>query len=657
MRVLRLSCTVFVVLFGFWTLLANAVVLSAGSYRDLLRMAPLVPIAGAAAIFLLLPRGEATSGEASPGLTKEASGPRPVLVPLGIAASCAALFAFANQYLAFWAIATFALGYFYLRQLRGGTEMRGEAIPEKGNLAPIAAAAVLALAAALILNRPNVDQTFNNNMAVSVLDNPGSPIFRSDTLHGIPGAYFIPSYRVHAFELLGAWVTQVLGLAEPIGVFQLVLAPLLAVLSVAAAGLLFRRLLPRHWGLATLALTAVLLILRQTYTMYGNFAYVRMFEGKSVFVTALVPLILVYAVEFFERPDGRKWVLLMLAQIAAVGLTANALYAAPMVAAFALGAAWHPSLSATRRLALGLSASVYPVAVGLIIRSAFLREGLAAGLEEFQSLLPMDAAVRNVLGSGATLWFWLLALTGAWSVVRVSSTRRWLLGFSFAFVFLCLNPFLTEFWGKNVTGQYLTWRLLWAVPLLVFLTVFLVEGLKPDRREGSPRWGVRAAVGLAMGFMLVAGSPWGEPAATEMGLGLRVPPVEYAVAQRLSEIAGEGQPVLAPESVAAWVPTFRRHALPLVARRHYTEGILAVFAGRVDSAEIRERLALHDLATGKTYEPDSLSLLARWLGEGRIAAIALARDHPHFESLSTVILEAGFAVHEYLGYVILRKPR
>ena len=115
--------------------------------------------------------------------------------------------------------------------------------------------------------------------------------------------------------------------------------------------------------------------------------------------------------------------------------------------------------------------------------------------------------------------------------------------------------------------------------------------------------------------------------------------------------------MLAPENVSAWVPTFRRHAYPLVARRHYTEGISAVFGDRIDRADIQDRLALHDLISGDTDSPQSIALLERWLAENRITAVALPQGHRAFNRISDLLRAAGFTGSEFRGYVIFdRNP-
>ncbi len=363
---LRVTCSAVVVLLACWTVLANIIALSGNSFGDLLRLAPLVLIASVVIIaYLGIPRMELASALAG---RKPGAGGKPEdsrrLIHLLLGAALAAIFAFGNQYRIFWVLTVLYLAFFFLRQLRAPLLQIRRAGSGPWNNLPFFAALAFALLGALLINRVNVDQTLAINMTVSVLDNPGAGIFTSDSVHGIPGVYLIPSYRVHSFELLTAMIAKVLNIADPITVLHFIFAPLLSLFCVLAAARFFRVFLPRWWGWATLALIAILLVLRSTYTMYGNFAFVRMFEGKSLFLTALIPLIVVYAAEFFAQPNLKNWLLLFFAQAAAVGMTANALYAAPIAAGLGLAACWRPSWSASRRLAIGLLASIYPVVVG-----------------------------------------------------------------------------------------------------------------------------------------------------------------------------------------------------------------------------------------------------------------------------------------------------
>ncbi len=292
------------------------------------------------------------------------------------------------------------------------------------------------------------------------------------------------------------------------------------------------------------------------------------------------------------------------------------------------------------------------------MRGAFIREGLIAGLDDFEPFMPIDAAAHLVLATGLTLWFWLFALSSAWSVLSDRATRLWVLAFSLGFMLICINPFVSELWGANVTAKYLTWRLFWTLPLPAFLAILLVEGIAGSFHNGLARRGVLLVIISAVGLTLALGRPWKDGAFIGFRLGLKVPVAEYAVAQRVNQLAGKDAPVLAPEWISAWVPTFRQHAYPLVARRHYTEGILSVFADRVNAQELQERLALHDYVTsGGAGSETALSILRRWLGEKRISAITIALNHQDLEKISGVLHQAGFDHTDYLGYRLYYQPQ
>jgi hypothetical protein len=652
-------CAGVVVLYGCWTILANAVVLSGNSFTTLRASAWVVPIAALAILAYLAfdfarERPDAVLTDPDSDTEGGISETRSLLL-LMAGAAIAAVFAFGKQYILFWILAVLFLGISYWRS-RFATGMRPRAASSSPwNYIAFGAAVAIVVAAAVWLNRPNPDETLGINMAVSVLDAPGSAIYANDGLHGIPGAYYLPTYWLQSFELLAALLARILNIAEPIGVFHLLLGPLFSLFSILAGALCLRRFLPAWWGWATLTLAGGLLILRGTYVTYGNFAYVRMFEGKSVFLTAIIPLIVAYAVDFHVRPRFGKWILLLLAQVCAIGFTANAIYAGPLAAGFALVACWRPTWPSTRSLFIGLLASAYTVAAGLIVRSVMLSNGLS--LEDFQEFIPIDAAANLVLGQGATLWLWLFALTSAWCIVKDSATRHWILAFSLAFTLTCMNPFLDRYWGTYVTAKYLTWRLFWAIPLPILLSLLVTQGIARGLGQPSRQYLILMFVVTAISVPLALDKPWIEIGlVTQVQGGLRVPHPDYEVAMRLNELAGSENPVLAPENISEWVPTFRGHAYPLVARIHYTEGILTVFAQQVDIQDVTSRLALASYVDGGTTDYEkSENLLRLWLAANKIAVVAIPIDFGRLPEITQILREGGFSRTKYFGYYIFKR--
>lgn len=653
---LRATTLAMVVILASWTALANVIVLSGGTFAQLRTLSPLALVAAAAALLNLLPQRR----EQRPPANADSSAPEEEGEPsrwpyLLIGAVLAAGFAFGNRYRVFWALTVLYLSAIFLWQLHAPRLRNRQPDPGIGNLLAFLGATGLALLAAALVNRVNADQTLPINLSVAVLDDPHLPIFRHDSVHGIAGVYPIPTYWIHSFELLAALLTQALSIGEPILLLHYIGSPALTVVSVLAAARFFRVLLPRYWGWTTLASVLLLLGLRSSYTMYGNFGFVRMFEGKSLFVTALIPLLLTYAVEFSLQPHVKNWLLLFLAQVAAVGLTANALYAAPIAAGLALGACWRPSWSASRRLAVGILASAYPIIVALVVRHSFVRQGLISGLGSFQPLMSMEEATPLVLGEGIVLWLWLLALTSGWTTVREAGARRWMLAFSLGFLATCMNPFLTQLWGAHVTGTYLTWRLFWALPLPGLLAVMLVGGLASGDHGAIGSHGIRAMTFGALAATLAIGMPWQDPVFIGLRPGLKVPARDYAVAERLNQLAGEEGPVLAPEPVSAWVPTFRRHAHPLVARRHYTQGIISVFGHQVDVQSLQDRLTLLDYVGREPDTEQGATLLKQWFQQDRIAAVAVPQAHPDLDRIREILGQAGLKPSEYLGYILFHR--
>lgn len=260
----------------------------------------------------------------------------------------------------------------------------------------------------------------------------------------------------------------------------------------------------------------------------------------------------------------------------------------------------------------------------------------------------------RVLGDGATRWLWLVALIGAWCLLRERSWRCWILAYSLAFTVAFMSPFLAGFWGSHVTAPYLLWRLFWLVPLPLLLALLLTEGLAAGLRGGRS---VALATVLIAALPLALDRPW-KDRWTQLGTGLKVLRfIEYDLARRLAKIAGPGRLVIAPERASTWIPTLRRHLYPVVARQHYTEALRVVFAHRVDVAELEERLILHRYVGGKSQDPRAPEVLERWLRDKGVAAVATYRVLPWLPELREVLERNGFTAERYQKFwVFSRAP-
>jgi hypothetical protein len=98
-----------------------------------------------------------------------------------------------------------------------------------------------------------------------------------------------------------------------------------------------------------------------------------------------------------------------------------------------------------------------------------------------------------------------------------------------------------------------------------------------------------------------------------------------------------GAPVLAPEYIAAWVPTFHHHAYPLVAREAYLRKFLDVL-GR---SEVRQRRVMTHYVGGEEMETGAAERFRDGLERFHVAAVCLALA-PRVAEARAILAEAGF---------------
>lgn len=191
-------------------------------------------------------------------------------------------------------------GWWLIVCLLGGAAVRVLRAEEPTCLAPIPAAGseaglwIVAVACAgltLVCHRPDADDALYVNMAVAAADFPSQALLRSDTLQGIPNlAVSMPIYRVHAYELWNAGLSLLTGVPT-IFCFHWISASLAALFVPLAHAKLFRLLTPKLWLWGVCLTLGVLVGVGDTHRWYGNFAFVRMWQGKSIFLCVFLPLI------------------------------------------------------------------------------------------------------------------------------------------------------------------------------------------------------------------------------------------------------------------------------------------------------------------------------------------------------------------------------
>lgn len=630
-------CIYFTVLFGLWTIFSNVTVAVGGSFRELkIALVFLVPIA-IGLISYCRKNNQVLSMRS--GLEQDFDyhfGWKPAV---GIC--CAGLLlTFSSSYLLFWLFSTIALFIAYVCCLRAPQLCIERPTLRRIDIFVITFALAIAVLIAIIANRPDADDSLYLNMAVSVIDHPDIPLLSRDTLHNFPGVFVLPIYRIHALELLYGFIADLTG-QEPLVVAHLWLPPVFSALSVLAIALVMQIILKRDWAWTTLSMVVIFVIAREVHHGYGNFAYVRIFQGKAILVAVMVPLIINYAMEFSSRATLKNWILLALAQAAAVGMTSNAIHVAPLAAGLTLIGCCRLNRQAITRFGAGLFASIYPICIGLYLKYQLSTQQL--NLEHHESYVPIADTVDRYFGDGPTRYILLGALICSWMVINDKATRLWLVAAAFSVFVLFLNPFFDHLIAFNVTGPGMLWRLFWAAPVPIMAAIMLSWISRVFHRVEALRLGFFAVcLIVALVVMPVTAGPG----------RLRVPEPAFAAARLLGLLAHKGEYVLASDDVSAWITTYRQHPFPVVSRRLYVYGLITIFSKHVDVSAVKKRLSIFRYISGKKRTKQSPQDLEKIIGQLKIKAIALRSDNPWCMEILSALKNHGFAALNFHHYTI-----
>ncbi|REJ84675.1 MAG: hypothetical protein DWQ36_08020 [Acidobacteria bacterium] len=639
-----------VVAFAVWTLSCHFVVFVGGSFEQLIQLASLVLVVAVGTLIWRRKRTSERRTTSDPlddlairGLRQQLA-TRPPLSPLVPAAlTIVGLLAWQGASAWRWLLVTTALSFCVIWSWRA-ERTQPETPPEppidsRWTRALPWGLGVVASCLALLAHRPDYDDSFYINIAVTALDHPAAPLLRGDSMHGIAGLpIHLTAYRVHSIELLQAAIARLTGLS-PMLAAHWVVAALAAFAVPLAHARLLRIVTPAIWPWTLAATLVALIAVGDPHRWYGNFALVRIWQGKSVFLSVLVPLLFVHAFRFAARPDRRSWALLVCGQVAAIGLTSSALPTAPCIVVLGLMAALPASLSGARRLLLGSLSAAYLLVVGLILRSSVLPP--SGHLASASSNGERDSVLETVVGTGPLLPLSLVCMLVAWTMTRSALARRFALLPGLATWLVFLNPTL-EPWVRNWLTGTVGWRALWILPLPSLIALVLTA---PLVIRGVRSAALRATTVVVAISAFVLWIPSFSSFSVENRSEWRFPPgakvnAPYEWAGELNRLVPAGSFVAAPDAVGQWVPTFRRHAFPLSVR-HY----LKAQRRHLPSGEFAERERIKHMLDGRI--PDGLSAGMRSLREGldryELAAVCVRVHNNRFlDSIRDVLAQGGF---------------
>jgi hypothetical protein len=651
------------VAFALWTLCVHGVVAAGGNLRHLLASAAFTGGVALLAAAQLLRRSRSHMG-ATPEETTAASTPafglRAAAFALGV--SVLTVHALTRDLLVLWwsAVALLATA--------GAVVLRTPPVPPRPTRPSRRAEALLwslgitCAVLTLVVHRFDIDDAFYVNIAVAAADDPSRALYSVDTLLDIPDLPIAnPAQKVLSLELLNAAVSRITGLPALL-CLHWISAGFAALLIPLCQARLYRQLMPEPpaWIAAVLATTVVLWVAGDTHRSFGNYAFVRLWQGKAIFLTIALPLAYAYAIRFSATGGLGDWLRLAATQVASVGLTSTAIWAAPLAGGLGLASQLRTDARGIGIFTRGIGACLYPIGVGLALR------GSVSGALEVKeaSYAPgtwLLDSLSKVLGTHHFESVALAAILLLFACARSDALRRFAIFVPLGALLTVANPYLEERVRSMVTGP-VHWRCVWAIPIPILLGLLIATPLSKDAVGKARHLRAAFVAVLLLAFALFVphatplsqagpdrsfqSRPWSArgrfPHHVSFGMpGPKVDPVAFRFATLLANAVPANAPVLAPEAVSLWIGTLHDAPHPVTDRTLYMKGR----RGLLGNEEVERRNALTRFAANPLLEPETLRTFQNDLLAYDIRGI-LIRPRPGDGALRQLLRAEGFRLHE-----------
>jgi hypothetical protein len=517
-----------------------------------------------------------------------------------------------------------------LTALRADRYLRGsEPVTDRGLLLALVTAAGFAVAALFIVN-PDGDDGNYMSRSVWTAEHGRIPvkdvIFTPGSVGTVGGETLISSV-----EVLNGALARVLGVPASSFTWYLFL-PVVTFLAVWALWRLIRLWAPRR-ATACFATAAVYLLWTGASTgSLGSFHLIRMWQGKAVLVSLVVPLLYVYLTRWAEHRSRRDLWLASAAGTAATGLSSAATFVVPLVTAAVVGPllllAW---LDTGRRRAEGLRTALascatmgYPVVAGtavvLLHPTVEVTGRLFPGPVSYSVVL-----MTGVLGvlAGCALW------TAPWSSRR--GVPALITAGIAATATLLFIPGVLELMARVTGAAPVIWRTMWVVPAAALVGLLAAVPLPGGLRRLSSLPAVLLCAAIVAG---------GTPLWTADGNSVVADRPSWKAAQSYLKTARAVVAATGGESGAVLMPFRYMRNVPLITSRVQAVNANYHYLVNVPASEpfIADRQLLTSLVHRRTGFPPAPDVKAALDRVGVIIACVQRNN----ENALRVLQDAGY---------------
>ena len=379
------------------------------------------------------------------------------------------------------------------------------------------AALVIAVTYTLVSHRTDADDAVYLFFGLLPLDQPSSAINLFPMYDGGRMLVTFPAIEAVVSYWTGINFLQV----------RYIIIPLLAaILCVLAYFGLFRRISAGHAGILTLITVIILVLWGDVHRSPGNFAFVRLFQGKAMFYSVVCPYLVSSAIGVLTRRPGSNLRLAM-ACVSGIGLTQSAIVIIPVFFTGLIFAAWLIYReSAIRAPSLPFLAGL----AVLILLSAVVVAYWGGIPVSKRPVLSLNQALDIVFGDGLRGPLGIASIALLPLLAQDRTRYKAVITVIIALLLIALNPVVVLLAGQIVWS--LTWRLQWLLlPAAtaatgIFLAAHLISRGKPPLRL------LLCALGIA-GFAALGPTTFSTSNGNRLGIPqIKPPPTVNGIFER-----------------------------------------------------------------------------------------------------------------------------
>jgi len=383
------------------------------------------------------------------------------------------------------------------------------------DLVVLALAIAVAVTVTLFSNRIDSDDLNYFWLMAKMLMGPDAPLATQTVAEDVQHIY-----RWHPYEALLAALTR---LGMPLlPAYYLGFPAIHAVLVVLVLYLCARSLVGGDAAVTALVAVVMLVAWGEIHRAPGNFAFVRLFQGKAALAAWALPLVFLAGMRLVRRPSPWDGAVLVAALAASFALGHTALAVAPLAALLGGLAGW-PRPFGRREIAVALGGTA------LLFGGALAAEAFAGG---YLRPNPMGAvqALALVFPPGLRS-FWALAAPLAAALVLAGDSAVTVRRMAVLGLLLAFNPLAMEFLGRMSASM--SWRVMWGFPFPLMAAVAIVAIGRWER--GRYRAPILATALLGA---FLAGGPWTVSAANNNHFGRLDAKMSPDFSQPLNRVLG-----------------------------------------------------------------------------------------------------------------------